>query len=254
MSLSRFLARPLLALAASALFLSSVRAQAPVILGPATYSTRGAVQYGALANYGIMPAYSGYYSQTYAYIPDSAVVSYYAAARSPVVLTTINYPGIYGALTYGVTPYTYTYRASPTFGTFPPAVGNAQVDVATLAMQPGLVSLRPGTDVAHVNVRLPADAELRFQGVTMTQAGGYRDFVTPPLPAGQTFNYDVQATWREDGQKVVRNRKVQVRAGDRVEIDFYSPTPDERGASPELRTRDVPRRPGPAPEMIQQGR
>jgi uncharacterized protein (TIGR03000 family) len=86
-------------------------------------------------------------------------------------------------------------------------------------------------DVALVNVIVPADAELRFEGVRTALAGVYRRFVTPPLEPGREYTYDLSATWRAGGREITRHRQIVVRSGGQVDVDFVS---SEGGA--QLRT------------------
>jgi uncharacterized protein (TIGR03000 family) len=80
----------------------------------------------------------------------------------------------------------------------------------------------PTNDVATVDVFLPTDAELWFDGTRMTQAGNYRAFVTPALKTGSTYSYKVRARWTERGQVKDETREVTVRPGGRVTIDFLA--------------------------------
>jgi uncharacterized protein (TIGR03000 family) len=80
---------------------------------------------------------------------------------------------------------------------------------------------RRGTvSAAVVEVRLPAAAELWFDGMATTLAGERRIFTTPPLRAGLTYSYEVQVRWREGGQDVLRSERAIVRAGEAVVVDF----------------------------------
>jgi len=77
---------------------------------------------------------------------------------------------------------------------------------------------------AEIDVRVPADdAAVWFEGVQTAQTGDYRTFESPPLDPGQTYTYDVRASWYEDGQAVDQTRQVQVSAGQHVMVDFASP-------------------------------
>jgi uncharacterized protein (TIGR03000 family) len=95
---------------------------------------------------------------------------------------------------------------------------------------------------ARVVVRVPEDAQLEFEGVTMPQTGRIRSFVTPALLPGQRYHYDVRAVWQEDGRTVVHERKVNVYGGEKTEVDFLSP---EENAERELHTRPI--LPAPVP-------
>ena len=74
---------------------------------------------------------------------------------------------------------------------------------------------------AYIDISLPASAELYVEGVRTGQAGRrFRRFVSPPLASGQQYAYNVRATWTVNGHQVTQRRRVSVRAGDWVELDF----------------------------------
>jgi uncharacterized protein (TIGR03000 family) len=69
-------------------------------------------------------------------------------------------------------------------------------------------------------IRLPADAVLEIQGTRTQQQGEVRRFTSPPLPPGQQFTYTLKGTWQENGQPVVREKAVPVRAGEEINVDL----------------------------------
>jgi uncharacterized protein (TIGR03000 family) len=164
-----------------------------------------------------------------------------------------------------------TPAGAPTLAAAPPSVVPAVPGSATVPTYPGQISpvatppaaapedsiLRtsPPPEVppaptaslsseksARVVVRVPEDARLEFEGVTMPQTGRIRSFVTPALLPGQRYHYDVRAVWQEDGRTVVHERKVNVYGGEKAEVDFLSP---EENAERELHTRPI--LPAPVP-------
>jgi uncharacterized protein (TIGR03000 family) len=74
--------------------------------------------------------------------------------------------------------------------------------------------------VATMNVHVPANAEIWFEGTKTGQSGDLRTFVSPPLESGRGFSYEVRARWTENGKEVDQTRKVSVHAGERVNVDF----------------------------------
>lgn len=67
---------------------------------------------------------------------------------------------------------------------------------------PPLLGLLPmPADVAHIDLRVPADAQLWVQGVRMRQAGPLRLFETPELRPGQEYDYRIRATYSENGRQ-----------------------------------------------------
>jgi len=78
----------------------------------------------------------------------------------------------------------------------------------------------PDPNIATVDVRVPADAEIWFQGSKTGQHGEMRTFLSPHLESGCGFVYDIRARWNNGNQIVEQTRQVHVHAGDRIEVDF----------------------------------
>jgi uncharacterized protein (TIGR03000 family) len=157
--------------------------------------------YGGRAyGYGAYYPYYGYYG--YGYRPYYG--SYY-------------YPYRYGY--YGYYP---NYYYEPSYSYYTPS--SLYVAPAVTSYQASYYS-PPANNFANVEVRVPANAEIWFDGVKTNQTGELRNFSTPPLEAGRNFSYEVRARWTEDGKPVERTRTVRVRAGERTVVDFLSPNP-----------------------------
>jgi uncharacterized protein (TIGR03000 family) len=77
-------------------------------------------------------------------------------------------------------------------------------------------------NAAFMNVRVPSNAQVWFDGENTQQRGDLRRFVSPPLDPGKTFTYEIKASWTENGRQVERTRKVHVRSGQRVNVDFMA--------------------------------
>jgi uncharacterized protein (TIGR03000 family) len=161
---------------------------------------------------------------------------------STVYFTSINYPGQYGALTLSVAALTYNMRpdgmntidvAEMTDVQSPRAVLTTRVEATPAPL--------PEKDVARVNVLVPSEAALIFNGVRMPQTGSVREFVTPALETGRDYTYNVRATWSENGREVTRDQVIHVRPGERTDVDFMNPTnatPEGSGTST-LKTRPL---------------
>jgi uncharacterized protein (TIGR03000 family) len=79
---------------------------------------------------------------------------------------------------------------------------------------------------ALIEVKLPAsDADIWFQGERTSRSGTVRQFRSPPLVVGRIYTYDVLALWGEGGQSTKQLRKVSIKAGDRLTVDFTAPPP-----------------------------
>jgi uncharacterized protein (TIGR03000 family) len=77
---------------------------------------------------------------------------------------------------------------------------------------------------AHIRVLLPtAEALVLFDSHATKQKGTDREFETPPLPGGREATYTVTASWVENGRRVSRERRVTVRPGADVLVNFTGP-------------------------------
>jgi uncharacterized protein (TIGR03000 family) len=75
-----------------------------------------------------------------------------------------------------------------------------------------------------IEVKLPAsDADVWFDGNRTSRTGVVRQFQTPPLVIGRAYKYEVRALWNVGGKEIKETRKVTVKAGDRVSVDFTTP-------------------------------
>jgi uncharacterized protein (TIGR03000 family) len=155
-------------------------------------------------------------------------------------------PGYYGYGPSYYSPYAGYYNRAPiTINYYNPPPAYSQPDATTPAQpapsgpQPSIQEFRNGKAVtpapaaptqekttsptdkpARIEISLPADADLWFDGTKTRQTGSARQFVTPPLATGQEYSYEVMATWKDKGQAVTETRRVTVRAGDRTTVSF----------------------------------
>ena len=113
---------------------------------------------------------------------------------------------------------TYIYQDSPRGYSYAPSA----VFYSTPATATKSRAYYPGAepDKVLVNVTIPADAKLTFQGAKTTQTGTVRHFLSPSITAGYRYAYSVQATWMENGQAITKSRSFEVQPGDVVQIVF----------------------------------
>jgi len=122
-------------------------------------------------------------------------------------------------------PNRYTYPApgvygSTVFAPFGPPALSTGGPVYNVPLPPAEF---PAVAVAHVTVRVPADAKLWANGVLMKLPGPTRAFVTPLLQAGFTYPYTFRAEWNADGRTVTRERRAVVGATGSTIVDFTTP-------------------------------
>jgi uncharacterized protein (TIGR03000 family) len=76
-------------------------------------------------------------------------------------------------------------------------------------------------DAVEMILKVPAKADVWFNGAkTDAQAKAVRHFVTAALEPGQDYYYDVRVRWTESGRALEQTRRVLVRAGDRLTLNF----------------------------------
>ncbi len=133
-------------------------------------------------------------------------------------------PGYYGGSGYGG----YGYGLGPVYGPglMPGYVLGTDGMTSTISgyYSPGtpLGAAGLGLDSrsALIDIRVPPDAQITFDGDRTAQTGPNRLFSSPPLDRGQAYHYTVKARWTENGRQVDRTRRVEVRAGQRTTVDF----------------------------------
>jgi uncharacterized protein (TIGR03000 family) len=88
---------------------------------------------------------------------------------------------------------------------------------------------RAGEAPATLRVLLPTDAVLTIDGAPTQATSAVRSFVTPPLPAGRDFRYDLRAQLVRDGKSVTVERRVTVRAGQETVTELRPPVAPSAG-------------------------
>jgi uncharacterized protein (TIGR03000 family) len=207
------------------------------------FTTAGPVSAGPLSGYTgrfatPVPPRAAVGPYRYAYSPT--VYEAYSPVYegpSPIVMTSINYPGVYGSFMASVPAVTYNVR--PSAGGFytvgdTAVLGPRQVTISGTARAGETAAGEP----ARVNVLVPSEATLTIQGQRMTQTGSYREFVSPPLVPGQDYTYTLRATWNENGREASAERAVHVAAGSRIDVDLTTAPRSETGST--LRTKPLP--------------
>jgi uncharacterized protein (TIGR03000 family) len=141
--------------------------------------------------------------------------SYHRGSSGSASYSPSFYSGGYGALQYSPS-YAYGVPAyfAPSY-----AYGSSYSPEQTAGYYGADTAERP----AVIDARVPADAVIRFDGKPTTSTGPERRFLSPPLKPGHDYSYEVQVQWKEGGRTVERRRTVEVRAGQRVNLDFVRP-------------------------------
>jgi uncharacterized protein (TIGR03000 family) len=114
-------------------------------------------------------------------------------------------------------PYTDSIDAMNSYGAYTEGPGFFYSSVVPPASA-------PEEQVAYVHVRVaPPHARISIEGSETRQIGSSRLFVSPPLNQGQNYVYTIQVSWNDNGRVVNQERKIPIRAGDRISVVFREP-------------------------------
>ena len=116
-----------------------------------------------------------------------------------------------------VEPRFYTFLLSPATEAL---AGAPLVDPYQVAEVEKKTPAAP-TGAAAIEMRVPANAEVWFDGVRSKQTGEVRTFRSPPLEAGSSYLYAIRVRWRNAaGQVIDRTQQIRVQPG-RVTVAGY---------------------------------
>ena len=138
---------------------------------------------------------------------------------------------------YGLGGYYAPYYGgyNPYYGGYGPAV-YPPVAAAPYAAAPNAVATSapagnqpPPDNAAHLQLIVPEGAEVWFAGARIARQGRVREFVSPPLTAGQSYTYQIVVRYTDAAGKPVEDKRgIQVRANDWISIDFTRPPPTSK--------------------------
>jgi uncharacterized protein (TIGR03000 family) len=194
----------------------------------------GGGYHGGGYHYGNHP-YSGYH----AYHPDYHgyhVHPYYGSGYYPYYSGGWAYP-YYDS---GYEPYYSGTGYDPYYSAYSPLGSDAVIVPTTSSAQapdtgsasPLITATPSGAPAsaggpAQITVRLPAGADLWFEGTKMSATGPVREFSTPPLTPGQRYTYSIRARWNEGETAIDQTRKAVFTAGGKLDVSF--PVPEGTG-------------------------
>src|SRR5690242_3727802 len=76
------------------------------------------------------------------------------------------------------------------------------------------------SEPATIQVDLPEDARLTFDGESTVSTGTHRVFVSPPLVRGKEFSYTLRAKRMRGGEPTFLSKTITVRAGEETRVDL----------------------------------
>jgi uncharacterized protein (TIGR03000 family) len=169
--------------------------------------------------YGYSPGYDGY--NQYQYLPNSYGSTYYQGQP-------MYGQGYYGPTSSGGEGYPLQPGMSGDSYSYGSTAGTAA-----------------DPNAARIEVRVPENAQLWFEGEKTSQTGRERFFVSPPLTPGKNYTYDVKVQWQENGRDVTKTKQIRVRAGGSQTVEFGRTDEDrsrrDYGTAPSDRTEPFER-------------
>jgi uncharacterized protein (TIGR03000 family) len=112
----------------------------------------------------------------------------------------------------------------PTVGVYPDVPGPFPMSLP--APTPVTQSIDP--TCIRVAVKVPdKDAAVWVNKAETKQKGADRVYVSPPLPGGGKYQYELTAEWTENGRPRSETRTVTALPGEAVVVDFTRPTPGD---------------------------
>jgi uncharacterized protein (TIGR03000 family) len=129
------------------------------------------------------------------------------------------YPWWWGSGLLGLSYYSPTYSYVPDDYGDIPYIFPYSGEVAPLPSSADPLPA-PASAPAQILVNVPINARIYFNGSNVPSAGTVRPFTTPPLPLGNQYSYDVQASWEENGRTVTQTQRVLVAGGSTVRVTF----------------------------------
>jgi len=171
--------------------------------------------HGGYGGYGGYGGHGGYYGGYGGYYPGIGF--------------SIGFPGYYNYGS-GYRGSSYYYDPGTTVYTDPSVVPSTSYYSPTVPSTPAGASLAPPPTAAdhpdsiNMEVRLPENADLWIEGQKMSQTGALRHFYSEPVNPNEKYHYEIRARWTDaEGKVVDLTKKVDVRAGVKIGVDFNSP-------------------------------
>jgi uncharacterized protein (TIGR03000 family) len=116
--------------------------------------------------------------------------------------------------------YYYPYAGASYYYPYPVFDSNAGASYVSsyTAYYPQVPAVDENT--VTIQMHVPSDARVWFDGEATSQSGADRTFVTPSLAPGREYVYHIRVQWNENGKAMERNRDATVHAGDRINLSI----------------------------------
>jgi len=197
--------------------------------GRAFYTPLDNVRYSPALNYQVptaVPA-SANYPANYNPVTTPMTTGVYYNGYYPTSLPTAYNPAVTTATSTTLGPTVVPLLSSATYGR--PMVGTGRQEsersedkriAVSTGNKPDRLISHEDRDTAFIDLAVPANAEVWFQGIKTRQQGNVRRFASPPLTEGRPFVYDIRVRWTANGRAVTRSHRLTVRRGDWWQVDM----------------------------------
>ncbi len=118
--------------------------------------------------------------------------------------------------------FTYSPAYDSTYQTSIPQAGGYYGSVSTEDYYRTSTTEAAMARAVLINLRVPADAKIWFDGRETIQTGTARSFESPRLAVGPEYTYEVRIQSKRDGKEVTQTRQVIVHAGDEINLTLGS--------------------------------
>jgi uncharacterized protein (TIGR03000 family) len=123
--------------------------------------------------------------------------------------------------------YAYDTPPSTSITSIPGAsytYGAADADRQVLVPDPSGPLRTPPLDAAVIRLYVPdPNATVWFNGVKTSSIGTTRYYVTPDLPQGKPYHYEIRARWNRGNESMSEQRAISVSPGKTAVVDFNKP-------------------------------
>jgi uncharacterized protein (TIGR03000 family) len=174
--------------------------------------------YGS-GGFSFYPYYATTYPYSYGTYPYYTFPPYYGSGAP----SDLPYEGEYSDAYGGNLPAQsdgYPYGSAPLISNDRDSDSSSTESSSTAAPDKEDVVVRRKDTPAYITARVPAKAELWFDGVKTRSTGLVRKFQSPALTPGTRYAYTIRARWKENGRTVTQTRRLTVEAGENIAVRF----------------------------------
>ena len=138
----------------------------------------------------------------------------------PIAGSNWSYYGGSGRSSSGSYTRSYSTDYTPSYSRYygPAVPGGYYVSSSTEDYYPTSIAESLRKRPVGINLRVPSDAKIWFDGNPTNQTGTARSFESPAVDVGPEYAYQIRMQWKRDGKDVTQTQQVKVHAGDVINV------------------------------------